>query len=137
MSFRVFYFVFFIWVVILNLRWVSSGVIGVTNDQSEGSGTEEVYVDSNYPMCEDGDDICVKRELHKKARIEQVKRQMLKALNLAAPPNISKNERPSDLTIKSLMQNYGIQKAKREIDREQEGLTVKTIQTIKVAEHSK
>lgn len=123
--------------IISDVQIVNSAVIATSTNQQEDLNTKKASINSDFPMCQDKDDYCVQREIHKQQRIKEVKKQILKALNLVSPPNISKNELPSDLTIRSMMKNHGIEKIRKEIDKEHEGLTLKKTQIIKVAEISK
>merc|ERR1719322_928530 len=111
MCLRLFCFFIYICMIISDVQIVNSAVIATSTNQQEDLNTKKASINSDFPMCQDKDDYCVQREIHKQQRIKEVKNQILKALNLVSP-----------------------EKIRKEIDKEHEGLTLKKTQIIKVAE---
>lgn len=114
----------------------------VTNEETtveESDGDEDplptvdedpfIANDENLTAC-DGDKRCLAAKEARIERIEQFKIKFLQLLNIQAPPNISRDQLPSEHTVELLKQRYQIDArerlVKRQVDRRKRRNSVST-----------
>ncbi len=92
---------------------------GVNNDDPPPTVDENKFIanDENLTAC-DGDKQCLAAKKARIERIEQFKMKFLQQLNIQAPPNVSRDQLPSQHTIELLKQRYQIDARERLVKRQ-------------------